>query len=809
MARYTPTFTIKTTSVLALILVLTSPASLANAQLNVGCYASGLMTDQVEAPILPGLSAAFHDIYMSQGACTAHCKTNQYLYAIAVGGTSCYCTNESLPEGSRVQDDKCNKPCVGYPLETCGSAFLGAVTSSGGGVYANVMLASNSLSIPHTTPIPSPSPTSLSPQPSQQTVDDKHSESSSQLLPTATSTPDPVVTTATAVVGTVRPQPEIRNDAEGVKPSGKDTADATSDEDEGPDEEKDDTDHTEDDEEPDGDGEDEEGYDDESSDDPEPGDSHESVAGQDAGTKPSLGIPVASTAVAVVCALGICVFIVYATRKRKRERARVARVNSVFDGSDRGVGSVPYKSSSSKGALDRNTPGRIMSYLPYQQEDLESVSDGQSEMVDRRRSMPMIGRLHRPTLALDMFSRPDRGSIMVPAATARTSRALGRSFSHQTTLRYPQRAPSGSTVCNDPGFYSDQYEEFYEQEGGESGVEAYPSKVASSSHAFAPRPASQPYSSSNHISVHPLQLPYRPVQASNPVRPAGRHNYDDPFQDTAATPQHPHGHHYHQRSIGSIQHQKTQRHSIHSTPTGNGTLWHHPAVSDYRRPHSFALSSNRLLDGVEEREAPIRYRTRVLEDNDGESTDSEAALTTSKFPRRVTTSSSAFTGKLSGSLKQQFKRLSTPYVQAIRQQQQQHERQSQQQQQPLPKQQHQRVSVLSCIEEGHGGIMDGGGNESDSSMPVPGPSPVDRRWSRGLLKSVVGHHHMRSSKDQGRGPSESRIEEMHGEDVASTAAVEVGASHHRQVHSGSLASFRGLDDPNRPQLRVTNPDDIA
>jgi hypothetical protein len=28
------------------------------------------------------------------------------------------------------------------------------------------------------------------------------------------------------------------------------------------------------------------------------------------------------------------------------------------------------------------------------------------------------------------------------------------------------------------------------------------------------------------------------------------------------------------------------------------------------------------------------------------------------------------------------------------------------------------------------------------------------------------------------------------------------------VHSGSLASFRGLDDPSRPKLRVMNPDDM-
>ena len=119
--------------------------------------------------------------------------------------------------------------------------------------------------------------------------------------------------------------------------------------------------------------------------------------------------------------------------------------------------------------------------------------------------------------------------------------------------------------------------------------------------------------------------------------------------------------------------------------------------------------------------------------------------------------------------------------------------------------------------------MDGGGNESDPSMPVPGPLPrTEGRWSRVLLKSVVGNiHHHHTDNNQSAG----KDQEGHGEmakgaattataAAAADAAVAVAASSSagpgtdlRQVHSGSLAGFRGLDDPSRPKLRVMNPDD--
>lgn len=211
------TFTDRATiKAFALILMLTSYTGLVNAQLGVGCYASGLTMAHVEAPILPGLSSPFHDTFMSQGACTTHCKASQYLYAITAGGTTCYCTNQRLPEGNRVDNSRCDQPCVGNPLETCGSAFPGTGASrvtDGGGVFVNVMV------IPHVLPSFTSSP-SL-PEHSHRAVDDQYPET----LPPSTSIPDPTVATTTTIAGvTVRPQPEIRNDAGGFKPSNEDTA---------------------------------------------------------------------------------------------------------------------------------------------------------------------------------------------------------------------------------------------------------------------------------------------------------------------------------------------------------------------------------------------------------------------------------------------------------------------------------------------------------------------------------------------------------------------------------------------------------
>ncbi|KAF9578516.1 hypothetical protein BGW38_005639, partial [Lunasporangiospora selenospora] len=59
---------------------------------------------------------------MSQGACTNYCKNNGANYAITADGSTCHCSNQSPPDSAKVDDAKCDKPCMGYPFEMCGGA---------------------------------------------------------------------------------------------------------------------------------------------------------------------------------------------------------------------------------------------------------------------------------------------------------------------------------------------------------------------------------------------------------------------------------------------------------------------------------------------------------------------------------------------------------------------------------------------------------------------------------------------------------------------------------------------------------------
>ncbi|KAF9961167.1 hypothetical protein BGZ65_011152 [Modicella reniformis] len=786
------TTTTKTTTLIFAFFMLISLLKPTSAQLSLGCYASGLMTNgihdgmaiRIESPIFPGLSQPYHDIYMSQEACTVHCKISLFLFAITEGGSTCYCTNQQVPEGSKVEDSKCNKPCAGYPPETCGSAFLGAegLIMNGGGAYANVMLVNHSPSIPHIFPSSSSSsPSSPSLSSSQQKVENRGSglngNQDLEPSPAPSLTSLPVSTFTTTIVIAERAiglKPEVRNDAGEIKTFDEDTTDILEDDgkNNGEDEQgNDNMEYIEDAEEDGGDEveveneeedeeneeEDEEDEDrNDGSDNQDPGNAGKTITENDAKSSP--GIPVASTAVAVVCALGICAFIVYAARKRKQEH--VKRVTACSSSSRR----------------NKNTIGHL-GYLPFQQKDLESVSDGQSEVVDRRRSVPMVDRRQRPMLALDTFSRTSGSSIMAPSiAATRNSKVLGRSYSHRVPVGYLHRPSSRSMTLSGPVFYADLYDEAYGQDACEA--------MAQSS-CNSGRTQTRPIGHGGHVSV---QLPCRSSRASSPACPIEQqHHYDSPFQDAATVAQYLHGRFYHQQ-LGPLRPNPTQRHSIHSTPTTSGTLWHRPTVSDYRRPHSISVSGSYLHNVAEERQVP-RYRTHVLDENDGEIIDNEVA--TSKYSRRST--SGTLTGKHSGSLKQHFKRLSTPYVQVIRQQQQQHERQQQQQEQgkqEQQEQQHRIVDMLSCIEEGHGEGANRGGNEY-----VPAAT-TERRWSRGLLRNIVGNIHNHNSSS-----SSGQMNEVHG------GEGEEAEPDHRQVHSGSLASFRGLDDLSRPRLRVMNPDD--
>ncbi|KAG0275960.1 hypothetical protein BGZ95_008172 [Linnemannia exigua] len=599
--------------------------------------------------------------------------------------------------------------------------------------------------------------------------------------------------------------------------------------------------------------------------------------GKKSSTSNASKIPVASISVAVACLVGICAFLIYLGKKRKRERVRAAWVESVFgaNGSSSSTQGGPSPGPYTNSTMNSAMTGRLMSTVShpgrggggggtYQErtlyDDRNSVmsdAPGGDRMVDRRQSTAstVVGVAATPmsagggggggigTRRESTMSRSMHNAVMIPASTVRGSYGTtaatpswggggGRGYSsHQSPEPHPNDG-----YQQHHRHHNDRYEEFFDQDVGE--VDAaelehppidYPPGPAGIVLAAPParvqRPAVVVYSKGNNkgarTSIHPyssggslFDQPEAAVSGNNGGGGGGggggsEYYEDDPFKDRR---EHLNQHHHQQQ-------QQQQRHSMH-TIGGNGGGQHRSAVvSDYRRPHSYSAGSQgvRSRGDMDVEPKTLYYRTHVLdESSDQESiADGEVApvvasnsATGAKGPLQSNNGSTL--GKLSGNLlKDHFKRLSTPYVKAIRDQQQ-----------------HQATSptTLSSIEEGGdhlqhkdvdmsvvagGGAGGGGGNEFESSMPVPGPAPPsssDRRWSRALLKGHRQHHHVQDSSEE-CGVAVT-VEEMSGDEVGGMHDHH-GRRGHRQVHSGSLASFRGLDDPSHPRLRVMNPDDGA
>ncbi|KAG0373143.1 hypothetical protein BGX24_012088 [Mortierella sp. AD032] len=137
-------------------------------------------------------------------------------------------------------------------------------------------------------------------------------------------TPATTATVAAAAKGSLHPQ--VRDDSRSSKNNDNDEEESTDEGGEGGDE---DEDNNEDEEtEGDEDGGDEEGGEEED----EIGNSGKAIAGhgKKSPTSNASKIPVASISVAVACLVGICAFLIYLGKKRKRERVRAAWVESVF-----------------------------------------------------------------------------------------------------------------------------------------------------------------------------------------------------------------------------------------------------------------------------------------------------------------------------------------------------------------------------------------------------------------------------------------------------------------------------------------------
>ncbi|KAF8971956.1 hypothetical protein BGZ46_010225 [Entomortierella lignicola] len=114
---------------------------LVHAQIVVGCF-----QDQPDSNT--GVdSKTFQDIFMSHGACTTFCKNSNAAYAIASAGSTCHCSNTPPLDSNKVDDSKCDKPCMGYPFEMCGGS------SSAG--LANVLLIGSSVVVPSSSSLTS------------------------------------------------------------------------------------------------------------------------------------------------------------------------------------------------------------------------------------------------------------------------------------------------------------------------------------------------------------------------------------------------------------------------------------------------------------------------------------------------------------------------------------------------------------------------------------------------------------------------------------------------------------------------------
>lgn len=71
-------------------------------------------------------------VYNSKGGCAKDtCLAKGYMVAGTTKGTLCYCGNSYPPSSDRVDDSQCSTPCIGYPLEACGSDNTWTIYNTG------------------------------------------------------------------------------------------------------------------------------------------------------------------------------------------------------------------------------------------------------------------------------------------------------------------------------------------------------------------------------------------------------------------------------------------------------------------------------------------------------------------------------------------------------------------------------------------------------------------------------------------------------------------------------------------------------
>ncbi|KAF9550898.1 hypothetical protein EC957_011445 [Mortierella hygrophila] len=104
-------------------------------QISVGCFQNQLDSSTGASDI-----KSYQDIYMSQGACTNYCRTSGTAYALTMDGSTCHCSNSAPMDSNKIDDAKCDKPCMGYPFEMCGGSSSRSI--------ANVLLIGSSTAVP-------------------------------------------------------------------------------------------------------------------------------------------------------------------------------------------------------------------------------------------------------------------------------------------------------------------------------------------------------------------------------------------------------------------------------------------------------------------------------------------------------------------------------------------------------------------------------------------------------------------------------------------------------------------------------------
>ncbi|KAJ5111079.1 hypothetical protein N7532_001614 [Penicillium argentinense] len=101
------------------VCALALPAFASLAKETIGCYS------KVNSP-----TAQSEFEFMSLEYCTNKCSRLGYRISALSDGSQCSCGNELPSESDKVDDDKCDTPCQGFPADMCGGDHLFTVLTT-------------------------------------------------------------------------------------------------------------------------------------------------------------------------------------------------------------------------------------------------------------------------------------------------------------------------------------------------------------------------------------------------------------------------------------------------------------------------------------------------------------------------------------------------------------------------------------------------------------------------------------------------------------------------------------------------------